>query len=484
MKVRKLTEDFSSELDFDTEDYETFCRYYVYDSNDDCVSNEFTYEDDAIEWAKEHNYPTVKQHNYFYDERGKIRPDDGPDIVWTADVNGDDYSSAISDYRKFANIEEGYEVTPENVDEWALNEAACKNNVIASDLRHQLLGEDVTIDQAARQLEAEEVEAQSKNQIEKVLDRCLILAKRKQRSGDRSDFPNVLIVGQAGSAKTEIVRQWAADNGINLVQKNLGTMGPEAFGGIVSKDSKDPRYATRLGTNELIKELSPKNSVLFLDEYNRSKTEVRGAVLTLVQNHMVWDPTEPNSEKYLDNFLFTIAAINPSGSTYKGAKELDPAELSRFRRLNVFLNPAEHLRYLTKYYSKEIEDAEDADEKLEAMGRLAIAKKLLTNPKFKYDTVAEEEELAGDDSAYLPLNYRSFKRCLDDSDGTKDDFLDLWNDFCNYKKKPVIEDILRDYKDVEDKANDALKDGTESEVFADTELNTDRINRMFPGLNL
>lgn len=59
-------------------------------------------------------------------------------------------------------------------------------------------------------------------------------------------------------------------------------MGPEAFAGIVARDPDDPRYATRLGTNELIKALSKPRSVLFLDEYNRAKTEIRGAILTLV----------------------------------------------------------------------------------------------------------------------------------------------------------------------------------------------------------
>lgn len=66
------------------DDADTFCRFYVYDNDDEVVSDGFTYEEDAIAWAKERNYPTVKQHNYFYDERGKIRPDDGPDVVWTS----------------------------------------------------------------------------------------------------------------------------------------------------------------------------------------------------------------------------------------------------------------------------------------------------------------------------------------------------------------------------------------------------------------
>lgn len=65
------------------EEYETDERYFVYDADDDPKGNGFKYEDDAIDWAKEHNLPTVKVHKYFYDERGKIRPDGDPEVIWT-----------------------------------------------------------------------------------------------------------------------------------------------------------------------------------------------------------------------------------------------------------------------------------------------------------------------------------------------------------------------------------------------------------------
>ena len=282
---------------------------------------------------------------------------------------------------------------------------------------------------------------------------------------------------------TSAVRQWAKENNINLVQKNLGTMGPEAFGGIIARDADDPRYATRLGTNEMIKALSKPRSVLFLDEYNRAKTEVRGAVLTLVQNHMVWDPTEDDQEKYLDNFLFTVAAINPPNGAYKGAKELDPAELSRFYSMNIDMNPTEHLAYLKKEYSKEIAKEDDAEAKLELEGRLAIAEKLLSDPDFYYDTSAEVQDNY-DDNSYRPLNYRSLKMALDFSDGTKKDFLDIWSHYCNYKKKGIVETILSDYVDVKDKANDAIKDGSESDVFARSKTNREKLKAKFANLNV
>lgn len=389
----------------------------------------------------------------------------------------------VGDYRKLANIDESVQLTEDKIDDFALQSVSAKYNIQPYDLKHMILGEAVTIDQAARELEAEKVAAENKNQVEKVLDRSLKIARRKAKSGDHGDFPNVLLISDAGFGKTDMVRQWAAKNGINLVQKNLGTMGPEAFGGIIAKDSNDPRYATRLGTNEMIRSLSKPNSVLFLDEYNRSKTEIRGAVLTLVQNHMVWDPTEENEERFLDNFLFTIAAINPPNASYKGAKELDPAEQSRFFSLNMTPDPIEHLKYLTDVYTKELNGTDDADEKKEFQGKLNMCKLILTSPEFSYDSGVDIEENS-DDPSYKPLNYRSFKLAMDRCDGTKDDFLDIWSHYCNPNKKKIIETILKEYKDVDDKATQAIKGETTSNVFAQKKSNLQKLKDAFPELGL
>ena len=389
----------------------------------------------------------------------------------------------VGDYRRLANIDESVQLTEDKIDDFALQSVSAKYNIQPYDLKHMILGEAVTIDQAARELEAEKVAAENKNQVEKILDRSLKIARRKAKSGDHGDFPNVLLISDAGFGKTDMVRQWAAKNGINLVQKNLGTMGPEAFGGIIAKDSNDPRYATRLGTNEMIRSLSKPNSVLFLDEYNRSKTEIRGAVLTLVQNHMVWDPTEENEERFLDNFLFTIAAINPPNASYKGAKELDPAEQSRFFSLNMVPDPIEHLKYLTDVYTKELNATDDPDEKKEFQGKLNMCKLILTSPEFSYDSGVDIEENS-DDPSYKPLNYRSFKLAMDRCDGTKDDFLDIWSHYCNPNKKKIIETILKEYKDVDDKATQAIKGETTSNVFAQKKSNLQKLKDAFPELGL
>lgn len=408
-------------------------------------------------------------------------------ITEEVDTSADRFVTAMADYRKFANLDESVTLTEEMIDEWALNEAACKNACTTIDLKAKLLeADDMTIDAAAKKLEADTVKAMTENQITKALDRALRSAKTIQKeeleTGEPTDgeYPNILLVGQAGTAKTSVVKQWAKANGINLVYKDAKTMDPSALGGIVARDMGDTDYAKRLGTKEF-QTLDAPNSVLFLDEYNRAKSEIRGSLLTLVQDHIVWDPKSKGEMRHLPNFLFTVAAINPSGNIYKGAKEMDPAERSRFRRINIQMDPAEHLKFLEKHYTDRLAKATDEEEKLAIQGRLELAKKILGSPKFAYDTIIDEDENFEDD-AYIPLNYRSFKKALDDCDGTKKDFIDIWSEYCNYKKKNMIVDILSDFVDVKDKANDALKTETKSTVFNRTLSNREKLRNL--GLNV
>lgn len=345
-----------------------------------------------------------------------------------------------------------------------------KLNIVTNE---KLLVEDVA-DKVADQIEAEEivnVEQEPETHIEKALNKAL----NQSRKGMTEDFPNILLIGDAGFGKTQIVKQWAKKNNINLVYKDAKTMSPTELGGLYARDPDNARKGTKLGSTEFTRGLSKPNSVLFLDEFNRAKQEVIGSLLTLVQDHVVWDPDVEGEMLYLDNFLFTIAAINPPNSAYPGARQLDPASRSRYRRVVVTPDAQEHLRYLTKFYTDKIQNATDATDKLENEGRLKLAQTLLNSPDFYYDTTTEVEDNT-DDDAYVPLNYRSLKLALDSSNGTKADFLEVWPDYCNYKKKRLVSDILKNYEDVQDKANDALKNHqTRSTVFGDKKTAADKL---------
>lgn len=68
----------------DVDQYDTAERYYVYDDNDNVVSDPFEYEEDAREFMKANGHSKVKVHRYFYDESNKLRPDGDPEVVSTS----------------------------------------------------------------------------------------------------------------------------------------------------------------------------------------------------------------------------------------------------------------------------------------------------------------------------------------------------------------------------------------------------------------
>jgi MoxR-like ATPase len=203
-----------------------------------------------------------------------------------------------------------------------------------------------------------------------------------------------MLIGRAGFGKSEMVAQWARKNNIHLYEIDLSTASPELFGGVVARDPDDPGYSTTLPSKELLNELSVPNTVLFLDEYNRAKDSIRAPLHTLVLDRKIRDPKTPGGWRDMsDTLLFAVAALNPSSSSYRGAKPLEPSEVSRYRILQREGDPLKHLNYLTTLYTSVIKDEDaDEDEKQEAQGKLALATKILKDPDFSYTTAEEEEE--------------------------------------------------------------------------------------------
>lgn len=286
---------------------------------------------------------------------------------------------------------------------------------------------------------------------------------------------------------TSICRAWAKANGVNLVEVRGSTLDPTDIGGLFAQPEKGATRAKKVATG-IFEPLEQPNSVLFLDELNRASTPVRNALLELVNSHYLPDPNNPQGgQLFLPNFLFTIATINPPSGDYN-VTPLDPAESSRFRNVQLTADNKYILKYLEKKYTEEAAEARKAGDEeaaLESDGRKKLAQTLLNSNKFAFDD--REELIAGQDALdylYHPLNYRSLTELLDTSDGTKQDLLDLWSEIVNPRKKNVAELILANYKDVEDKANAALADGTESEVFAKKISLSDRLKKAYPDLNV
>ena len=391
------------------------------------------------------------------------------------------FEEAVSSYRKFANLTEDADIT--EVDEWALNEAAFKTGIQKMDLRKKLLGEEMTLDQAARAIDAEVEIANDKTTIERELDQSLRRALWMQKRDVRNNFPNKLFVSMPGAGKTSIIYQWAKANNVNIIYKDCKTIDMSSLGGILTKPTKaDDPYAGRLGTKEF-HVLDQPRSVLFLDELNRAPANIQGSLLTLIADHTVWDPNAPNEVRYLPNFLFTIGAINPPSFRDPALKPLGTAMQRRFKNIHITANPMETLRWMRGYYGKLIEAEDDAEMLKELKGKLAIAEAVLSDPRFTYDTTKDEDAHA-DDTYWNATSPATFTDLLENSNGTKDNVIREWNNYCSYEKKDLIEDILRDYKDIDDKANDAIKDDSESEVFAAANDVRSRLRKLHPDLNV
>ena len=386
-------------------------------------------------------------------------------------LNEEVYESGHKDsvkktYRKLTGMEDDEKIMEEDLQEWAVNKVCSKTYESVDKVRKWLTEDndedDLTIDQHNKKIASETNavaqidEDDAKGIIERELDVLLEQNKLISELGERN-FLNVIFEGRGGVGKTSRIRAWAEKNGVNLVLKKGSEMDVSDFG--VLAPPKETNYATKVRTEEF-DILDKPNSVLFLDEYNRTPANVRATLLTLINDHLIADPTntEGGAVKHFPNFLFTIMAVNPYNPNYD-TFQLDGAEETRAKTVHV---PAEirlTLKYLTDKLNKRIEVL-GSREGMEAEvhrceGRKGIINKLLSSPNFAFDSDEEEDKVMQDGNR-KPLGARNLESLLFNCDGTKKDFLDKWNSWCNNFKKKMAELILKDYVDVEDKANQAI----------------------------
>lgn len=322
------------------------------------------------------------------------------------------------------------------------------------------------INAAAVQLDDAEIVGEiTRGDIEEACDDALKAGLRAQRTlkkGGDPEFPALLLVGEAGTGKTSRVKDWAKKKGINCIVKLTSTMDDTDLGGAVTAD-KNHEVAVRLASTEF-DGLDEPNSILFLDEYNRGSGGVRQTLLNVINDHWIPDVRQPGSRRYFPNLLFVVCAMNPDTEGYNTGDSLDRAERSRLYRVDVKADPRAARGFFKRKFEFDIKNADDEEEAREAEGRLKLSQTLLTHPSFKFDdaeSTMESEEVGNGQI----LNSRTLAKLLDMCDGTKEDFLKRWDRICNSLKKPMAERILADYKDVEDKANDALKYGDAKPVF-------------------
>ena len=311
-----------------------------------------------------------------------------------------------------------------------------------------------TLDQAIKtaQQTLGDTEIVYKGDIEQALDQALRTNRRANKRGT-GEFVSVLLVGHAGVGKTARVKQWCKANGLHLVQKNAQIAD---LGGLYAPN-EDKTRAINL-PNGAFDELDEPDTVLFLDEFNRASSQVRFTLAQLIDEHKIPDATEEGSYHYFNTLQLVVAAINPADYGVYTTEPLDVAELNRFRQVHIQPDKFALLNYLNKFYDEQMKlDIADNDNESykENEGRKKLANTLLSARDFEFDDGQEIEKLA--EAGQSILSPRSLTRALEMSDGTKDEFLQIWNSMCNPTKKADVERILSNYVDVDDKANSVFK---------------------------
>lgn len=356
------------------------------------------------------------------------------------------------------------------------------------------LNEDTLINNASAWAEnSSDKELHTEDSLYEVLDRALATSRRQkklQKRGFNAEaYQNILLVGPAGVGKTARFKEWAKKRGIRIESQDAKGMDPSDIGGAISPDRETGAVAVKLATTQFDKlDTGESEAVLFLDELNRAMAETRGSLLTLINNHEVPDPRVPGGSRVLRDLVFTVAAINPNtvDSAYNTGV-LDPAELSRFYIVYVTASNKDQLEYYNRFYGDIIKnyediiasgeaDKDDVVELQEYKGRLALATKILNSDEFFFDDDVAEAQ-AMEDSSNI-LNPRTLTACLEHSDGTKKSFLKFWEGHCSSRKYATMQNILREFRDIDkdDKANAVFKKPSQS-VFKNEKSSWDEFSK-------
>lgn len=156
-----------------------------------------------------------------------------------------------------------------------------------------------------------------------------------------SEKRNVLLVGDHGVGKTEMVREEAQRQGLKLKYYSSSTLDPwsDLTGIPIPVDAETGKRGVGKQL-EFIRPADIENAqIAFFDELNRSHPKVMDAVLEITQFHTI-------NGKSLPRLKMVWAAINPPGDIYN-VNELDPVLADRFHvHLPVPAEPS--IAYYTK----------------------------------------------------------------------------------------------------------------------------------------
>lgn len=182
------------------------------------------------------------------------------------------------------------------------------------------------------------------------LEKYLKLFMIKRELGlKQSGFSNpLLILGESGIGKSQIVEAFAKKEKMFFVKFDLSNVDSTTFNGLmITTNNGDDitHYHTIPSFIKRLKTEAQKGSkaLIFLDEINRSSYETRNAVFKLVINNE-WGV---DSTKLSEN-IFVVAAMNPNNSDYGDTEDLDTALKKRFISIEYVPDVKDWLRYAKK----------------------------------------------------------------------------------------------------------------------------------------
>ena len=415
------------------------------------------------EISKEGYSPNVKA-DYEISKKG-YSPEDKAKVKEAVNVMGDyeiskkGYSPEDKAKVKKEFLKESKETLDEEDSESSID-TAIKGAVANKATRAAEKGDDISI---AAPLQ------KRKSIIEAVLDKYYAANKEEIDMGGK-DYVNVWFEGKTGAGKTSIPIAWAEKNNINLVYLKATNLDETDTSGVLFPD-KDTKQSIMLPTN-IFNQLEEPNSVLFLDEVNRASQRVQDSLMEIMTSHSIPTYSDSNSRamrKFVPTFIMTIVATNPP-NMYK-VDRLDPAFIARTKKVPVEPDPLTTLDYIIEKYEKFIAKEEhkgnSANQKSikKWKNKIKIATALLSSEDFEFDP-DEISQNNWNDGEDLTNTSRTITNALVACDGTISDFLNELHGNIPDSDIPKIKTILRDYKDTDDKANDALKGGTKSSVLS------------------
>lgn len=166
---------------------------------------------------------------------------------------------------------------------------------------------------------------------------------------------NVLLTGAHGVGKTSIIKKVFEENGLVLNESWLyfsgSTLDPWVdFIGIPKEIEYNGRKCIEIIPPKAFAE-EGKIQAIFIDEFNRSPSKIRNALLELCQFKSI------NGRKF-PNLKVVWAAINPEDEekTYD-VERLDPAQKDRFPGNQIFVPYACDIEYFKSKYGKDIATA-------------------------------------------------------------------------------------------------------------------------------